>query len=356
MKLSRLSLALVILGASGAAHAAYECRFVNNLPRQIMMPGVQPVITPLPPGTITAPTQISTTILMEMQPALTSYCDVGDDGDNVYQKTDNSLLWGYVDNKAMFRTNIPGIYYAIAIYPDDNRIAAWFPPGTGGWTLTGDIHEDEGIVDDQIWRARMEIYQYPDFNGVPSGTTMLTAIGGPLGEIVLGNPMTGTVDDHPRPLINISEMTINIPLNEPTCALRAPTTVDLGDWYRSDLENDSTKEVSFQITGTCVNTKAVYSTISSSHTTADKGYFTNAITSNSAITAAGGVGVQLSSSASHHLYADGPRFTLAIGEISYGDPVNIVDYTMKAKLVKTGSEPVTAGVFGTTVTFQVTYE
>lgn len=93
-----------------------------------MTPGVQPVITPLPPGTITAPTQISTTILMEIQPSLTSYCVVGDDGDNVYQKTDTALAWGYVDNKATFRTNIPGIYYTIAIYPDDNRIAAWFPP------------------------------------------------------------------------------------------------------------------------------------------------------------------------------------------------------------------------------------
>ena len=47
MKLSRLSLALVILGASGAAHAAFECRFNDNNARQIMTPGVQPVITPL---------------------------------------------------------------------------------------------------------------------------------------------------------------------------------------------------------------------------------------------------------------------------------------------------------------------
>ncbi len=31
--------------------------------------------------------------------------------------TDNTLLEGYVDGKALFRTNIPGITYAIGLYP-----------------------------------------------------------------------------------------------------------------------------------------------------------------------------------------------------------------------------------------------
>ncbi|MBF1958848.1 fimbrial protein StkG, partial [Klebsiella pneumoniae] len=40
----------------------------------------------------------------------------------------------------------------------------------------------------------------------------------------------------------------------------------------------------------------------------------------------------------------------------YGDPVSIVDKSIWAKLVKIGSDPVTVGVFGTTVTIQTTYE
>ncbi|ECJ2423775.1 fimbrial protein StkG [Salmonella enterica] len=356
MQFNRLWIATLLLSTSGVTHAAYECHFSSNDPRQIMSPGVQPVITPLPPGTITAPTLISTTILMEMTPTLTSGCEAGNDGDNFYSLTDNTLRWGNVDDKATFRTNIPGIYYTIALYPGNNRLTAWFPPNAGEWYVTGNIHEDEGIVKDQTWHARMEIYQYPDFTGIPSGTQFLTAIGGPLGQVSIGNPKTGTSSDHPRPLINISEMSFNIPLNEPTCALRAPTTVDLGDWFRSDLETDSTKEVPFQITGTCVNTKAVYATVTSANTTADKGYFTNVITGNAAVAAAGGVGVKLSSPASSHIFADGSKLTLAIGDNIGVDPVHFVDYTFNAKLVKTGSEPVTVGVFGTSVTFQVTYE
>ncbi|EAO2685139.1 fimbrial protein StkG [Salmonella enterica] len=356
MQFTRLGMALLVLGASNAAHAAYECHFSSNDPRQIMSPGVQPVITPLPPGTISTPTQISTTILMEMTPTLTSGCEVGDDGDNLYQLTDSSLLWGSVDEKATFRTNVPGIYYTIALYPGNNRVTAWFPPNANGWYVTGNIHEDEGIVKGQTWHARMDIYQYPDFKGVPVGTQFLTAIGGPLGQISIGNPKTGSASDHPRPEINISEMSFNIPLNEPTCALRAPTTVDLGDWFRADLESDSTKEVPFKISGTCVNTVEVTAKVTSAHTTDDKGYFTNAITSNSSVTAAGGVGVKLSHDGSSHIYADDKvEEILAIGEI-VGDPVHIVDATFKAKLVKTGSEPVTAGVFGTSVTFQITYK
>ncbi|MFN2767822.1 fimbrial protein, partial [Escherichia coli] len=66
----------------------------------------------------------------------------------------------------------------------------------------------------------------------------------------------------------MSQMSFSIPLNRPTCALRAPTTVDLGDWYPAEVENDNTRKVEFHITGTCVNTIAVYYTLSSTHTTA----------------------------------------------------------------------------------------
>lgn len=53
--------------------------------------------------------------------------------------------------------------------------------------------------------------------------------------------------------------------------------------------------------------------------------------------------------------ADSSKRTIATGTI-FGDPVNIIDRSIWAKLVKTGSDPVTVGIFGTNVTFQITYE
>lgn len=121
-------LALMMLGMSGAAQAR-ECKFYAGTDDVLIMsPGTQPVITPLPVGTVTTPTQISTTILMETTPTLRSHCSGGDDGADVYQLTDNAMLSGEIDGKATFSTNIPGIVYTLAFYPDGNGVTAWFPP------------------------------------------------------------------------------------------------------------------------------------------------------------------------------------------------------------------------------------
>ncbi|HHA1803882.1 TPA: fimbrial protein StkG, partial [Enterobacter hormaechei subsp. xiangfangensis] len=93
-------LALVMLGISSTTHAALECKFNSNDTLLIMSPGTQPVITPLPVGTVTTPVQISNTIIMETTPSLSSHCAVGDDGENVYQMTNNAMHIGEIDGKA----------------------------------------------------------------------------------------------------------------------------------------------------------------------------------------------------------------------------------------------------------------
>lgn len=126
MRLKHFWLALIAIGASGAAHAAMECKFNDGNTRTIM-PGMSTMIVPLPPGTISVPTQISPTILLEFDTPLQSSCNVGNDGESVWQMTDNALLWGNVNGHATFRTNVEGIYYTLAIYPDANTVTAWFP-------------------------------------------------------------------------------------------------------------------------------------------------------------------------------------------------------------------------------------
>ncbi|HGA2726315.1 TPA: fimbrial protein StkG [Enterobacter hormaechei] len=348
-------LAFVMLGISGATYA--ECKFyAGNDSVLIMSPGVQPVITPLPVGTITTPTQISTTITMETTPTLKSHCTSGNDGNDVYQLTNNAMLGGGVDGKAMFRTNIPGIYYTLAFFPDGDGLTAWFPENANDFYKTANSRTELPLLE-KNWHVRMEIWQTNGFMGVPDGENFLTASSGPIGQIMIGDPHEESTYDHPRPYVNMSEMSFSIPLNRPTCALRAPTTVNLGDWYPAEVENDNTSTVEFHIVGTCINTTAVYYTLSSTHTTADKKYFTNAIQSTSGVTAAGGVGVMVLDTPSDHypVPADSYQRVIALGDM-FGDPVNIVDKAFGARLIKTGSDPVTVGTFGTTVTFQTTYE
>ena len=140
-------LAFAALGMSGAAKANLEeCKFYGHDDLLIMSPGAQPVITPLPVGTVTTPIQISNTIIMETTPALKSHCAGGKDGENTYQITDNSMLAGYIDNKATFRTNIPGIVYTLAMYPDGNGVTAWFPPNAGSWYMTAPNDDHEELI------------------------------------------------------------------------------------------------------------------------------------------------------------------------------------------------------------------
>lgn len=352
-------LALIMLGTSGVTHAnLQECKFYGHDDVLIMSPGTQPVITPLPVGVVTTtPTQISNTIVMETTPALKSHCAGGNDGEDVYQLTNNTMLMAGIDGKAMFRTNIPGIYYTLAFYPDGNGVTAWFPEAPNGFIKTAVGEGNESAFDEKTWHVRMEFWQTNGFTGVPDDENFLTASGGPIGQIVLGNPNGTSKDDHPRPLVNMSQMSFSIPLNRPTCVLRAPPTVNLGDWFPGEVENGNTDKVEFHITGTCVNTTYVHYTLSSTHTTADKNYFTNAVIDTSGVSAAGGVGVMIMDSPNsiYPVPADSYDRVIAVGEM-IGDPVYYVDKALAAKLVKVGSDPVTVGAFGTTVTFQVTYE
>lgn len=350
-------LTFIMLGASGMSHAnLQECKFYGHDDVLIMSPGTQPVITPLPVGTVSTPTLISTTIIMETTPALKSHCAGGNDGEDVWQLTNNAMLDGYIDDKATFRTNIPGIVYTLAFYPDGNGVTAWFPLNPNGFYKTAIGEGNEDAFDEKIWHVRMEFWQTNGFQGVPDDENFLTASSGPIGQISLGSPNGTSTDDHPRPLVNMSQMSFSIPLNRPSCVLRAPTTVNLGDWYPAEVENGNTEKVEFHITGTCVNTTSVHYTLSSTHTTSDKKYFTNSVADTSGVSAAGGVGVMITDppSSTYPVPADGNKRYIAVATVE--DPVNAIDRTLAAQLVKIGSEPVTVGTFGTTVTFQVTYE
>lgn len=64
--------------------------------------------------------------------------------------------FGEIDGKATFRTNIPGIVYTLAFYPDGNGVTAQFPQ-SNEFYLTGNDHDNEDAVKEKhgtfVWSS-----------------------------------------------------------------------------------------------------------------------------------------------------------------------------------------------------------
>lgn len=351
----KVFIAAALMLVSGLSHAAIECVFNSGATLQIMSPGVKPNIVPRPVGTVTTPTKISDTIIMETTPMVSSSCRSGNDGDNVYMLTNYAMSSYETDGKALFGTNIPGIYFTLAFYPDGNGVTAWFPPSDGAqWVKTGDIHENESIVDGKKWHVRMEFYQTSGFTGVPKDVNFLSIGPGPVGQMVLGDPYHDSGSEEPSPFVELSQMNFDIPLDRPTCAVRGPTTVDLGDWWPQEVTSTGTTQVQFDITGNCINTTVVWLKVSSNNWTDDGQYIKNDVNGES-VTKASGVGVEIRMDGNSRMTKSMNK--QAIAASPEWTPISMdFDQAFHARLVKYGSDPVTPGVFGANVTFQVTYE
>lgn len=61
---------------------------------------------------------------------------MGDDGFNLVSQTNPTLLMGSSYGRAMFETNIPGIYYSVRVHTaeSDGGMGGYFAMNTTGWT------------------------------------------------------------------------------------------------------------------------------------------------------------------------------------------------------------------------------
>lgn len=353
MKFTSFLLTVGLLVMPGISQAREECKFTSGDPVLIMSP--PPVtIVPLPVDAAVHPTLIASGLIMETVPQLRTECTSGKDGLDVFQYTDNALQTNAeFEGKTLFGTNVPGIFYTLAFFPDGNGVTAWFPARSGGsFVRTGDTHGSTNIVDDKTWHVRMDFYQTNMFEGVPSNVNFLTLGPGTIGQIVVGNPDTGDAEDHPRPQVSISQMSFDIVANRPTCGIHAPTIVDLGEWSPKEVENGQTTKVKFKVTGTCANTGILWASIKSNHATSDGQYILNEVKSNPERAAAGGVGVKIKTpygSKINQSYAE----AIAVFNSTSATPFE-AEY--EAQLLKYSDEPVTVGPFGSNLIMQFTYE
>lgn len=329
------------------AHADFECKFRFGDTQSIGdFIGAKPTLQIM--DNVAVPTKISSLYRLGLSPGLNSKCTLGKHGENIFTLADASLLVGSIDGKALFKTNVTGIAYALAFGTVDNTATAYFAPSTS-WFLALHMNDQDELLDNRAWRAMVEFYQLPTFAGIPANVVSIGPVGGTIGKITIGDPEGTDPDDHPKPTITIANMAFITPIEKPTCTLTAPKTVDLGDYGVSDIENDNTLNAYAAVSGNCTNTRKITMTLTTSKTTGTDGaLLANTASSN----AAKGVGVLLKWPDNSQVVPNSSNSYTT----SENTTISLFSRLLTARLVKSDTEKVTSGTFSAIGTLQFTYE
>ncbi|MCK7417061.1 fimbrial protein StkG [Enterobacter cloacae] len=328
------------------ASAAEECQIGSAKPRAVGdFTGGKPTLRAV--DAVTAPTKISTLYPLSLTPRLMSVCSGGQHGENIFTATRATLQVGSIDGKALFKTNVTGIAYALAFRTIGTGVTAYFAPSTN-WFLTLHLEDQDELLQYRTWEAAVEFYQLPSFAGVPAEVVSVGPAGGTIGDFGIGDPYAPN-DDHPGTTISIADMAFTTPIIKPTCTLTAPKNVDLGDYGVSDLENDNTLNVYAAVSGNCTNTRKITMKLTTSKTTGTDGtLLANTASSN----AAKGVGVLLKWPDNSQVVPNSTNSYSA----SENTTIALFSRLLTARLVKSDTEKVTSGTFSAIGTLQFTYE
>ncbi|MBJ4539526.1 pilus assembly protein, partial [Salmonella enterica subsp. enterica serovar Mbandaka] len=148
------------------ASAAEECQIGSAKPRAVGdFTGGKPTLRAV--DAVTAPTKISTLYPLSLTPRLMSVCSGGQHGENIFTATRATLQVGSIDGKALFKTNVTGIAYALAFRTIGTGVTAYFAPSTN-WFLTLHLEDQDELLQYRTWEAAVEFYQLPSFAGVPA--------------------------------------------------------------------------------------------------------------------------------------------------------------------------------------------
>nr|WP_318382929.1 fimbrial protein [uncultured Enterobacter sp.] len=295
------------------------------------------------------------TVNLTLSPTLKSECSLGNDGEILTAKVDNSnapRAAAADGNATLYRTNIPGIYFDVKIYTDGGgdffKISGAYPDG---WEIVEPDHNDERW-DNKTWKALVHIYQYHgDFKGNKDGATVLTPDGSfNVGQIAIGNRN----DSNNKPVtISVTPSSFQIPIVNTTCQAATlndgATNIDLGDYMLSDFNVSPTSlAFSVQLKG-CNNLYAADMKFTTNTTAGpDGGLLGNTLQTN----AAAGVGVKILMG-SVQIPPNAGTFTRY--SKNTGTDVNSGDMIiLNAQLVKDGS-PMKAGDFKAVSTFVLNY-
>lgn len=214
-------------------------------------------------ATIRLPDQgayINEIFTVNITPGIQIHCGPGNDGYNLMAQTSPELLAGSKYNEGMFATNIPGIYYSVKVKTSDTGIGGLFGTNTSGWYTTAAWGQNTPIQDRWI-NTFVYLYVGYDYQGNSNRETVIKPKPGTLGKMSIGDP----ADSNNKPwTFTVDENSFQVPIVLPTCDIvmlgNGTHTVDLGDYFVSDIRYKRVKDVPFSINFNDCTSVAQYTT------------------------------------------------------------------------------------------------
>lgn len=289
---------------------------------------------------------------VNMSPTVQTDCDNGTDGDNLQSQTAPGLMIGSKNGDAIFATNIPGVGYTVRIQTAESGggTGGYFGTNTTGWVdLTGGVPTS-------MWDGRKEIvasvylYVGPGYVGNPNKITLIKPKAGTLGKMAIGDP---TDSDNQPWTFMVDENSFQIPVVLPTCDTAmvsgGSNTINLGDYYVSDIKNNNVKDIPFTIElSDCTSTAKFTTKLTATKVTGTN----NDLLANTLSSEAEGAGVKIIYNGTSQLIPNNANSTYIVNDEKVP---NWKDINLIARLVPNGST-VKPGSFKATGTFTLSYD
>lgn len=228
---------------------------------------------------------------------LWTYCGLGNDGVAFYMNTTEASRVSAADGRALYPTNVDGIYYAVKMYSTGGG-GGYFPSSNGGsWVMTDS--GSESYWDSKQMKATVTLYQGGGFAGNVNNVSAIT----PKDSRTIGQIRIGNADSNNNPwTINVTPTSFSVPVYAATCsavsANNGTNNVDFGEIMMSSLRDGYWPYQNFTLQMKyCTNTVWMRFKLSSTASTTDGNGYMLLKNTLSGSNAAKGIGVYVQTNA-----------------------------------------------------------
>ncbi|QLY68313.1 fimbrial protein [Citrobacter freundii] len=288
---------------------------------------------------------------------LWTYCGLGNDGVAFYMNTTEASRVSAADGRALYPTNVDGIYYAVKMYSTGGG-GGYFPSSNGGsWVMTDS--GSESYWDSKQMKATVTLYQGGGFAGNVNNVSAIT----PKDSRTLGQIRIGNADSNNNPwTINVTPTSFSVPVYAATCtavsANNGTNNVDFGEIMMSSLRDLYWPSQSFTLQMKyCTNTVWMrFKLTSTASTTDSNGYMLlkNTLTGSNA---AKGIGVYVQTNAivsgNENGFKPGAEIWSPMTSVANSVSFNLPFYARISPLNDGGT--ITTGEFKAIGTFTIDY-
>lgn len=293
-----------------------------------------------------------------LYPDLWTYCDGGDNGFGFYMNTNASSTTTGTDGRALYPTNVDGIYYAVKMYSSGGVGGYFTNMNNGSWVQVDSGSESQWT--NQYMNATVTLYQTTGFRGNLNNVSVLKPKDSrTLGQIRVGT--NDTADNNPW-TVNVTPDSFSIPISAATCGSlsvnNGTNNVDFGEIMPSALRQNywPNKTFTFQMKN-CSNTVWMRFKLSSTSSTTNSQGYTLLTNTLSGSTAAQGIGVYVQANITtrdgENGFKPGLEIWSPMNSVSYSESFDLPFFSQIYRLTDGGE--LTMGNFKAIGTFTVDY-